>query len=176
MLQIVLIIFVALIVGVLLYASTKPDTFTVQRSLTIHAPADRLFSSINDFRVWHTWSPYEKLDTNMKKTFGGSANGTGATYLWEGNSKVGQGQMEIIQSLFPTRVDMTIDFIKPFKDHGSITFTLEPKDDLTTVTWSMSGKKTFVSKVICIFINIDAKLGKDFDTGLATLKTVSEKN
>jgi len=36
------------------------------------------------------WSPYEKKDPQMKRTYDGPA-GTGAVYGWTGNTEVGEG-------------------------------------------------------------------------------------
>ena len=52
MLKIIALIVVVLIVAVLVYAATKPDTFRVQRSASIKAPADTIFPLINDFQKW----------------------------------------------------------------------------------------------------------------------------
>ncbi|HEY5930266.1 MAG TPA: polyketide cyclase, partial [Burkholderiales bacterium] len=80
MLKVIFIIVVVLIAGVLVFAATKPDTFRVQRSASIKAPAEKIFPLINDYHSWVAWSPYEKKDPAMKRTFGATAAGKGATY------------------------------------------------------------------------------------------------
>src|SRR5215471_20653958 len=89
---------VIVIAGVLAYAATRPDTLRVQRSASIKAPPDKIFAMINDLKAWAAWSPYEKKDPAMKRTFGAITAGKGATYAWEGNKEVGQGNMEIVES------------------------------------------------------------------------------
>src|SRR5690348_392513 len=98
MLKKILLVIAILIAGVLLYATTKPDSFSVKRSITIKAPPEKIAALINDFNRWPAWSPWEKLDPAMKKTLSGPASGVGSIYEWEGNSKVGQGRMEILES------------------------------------------------------------------------------
>jgi hypothetical protein len=38
----------------------------------------------------------------------------------------------------------------------------------------MEGNNTLMGKVFSLFVNMDKQIGKDFETGLAGLKTVSE--
>jgi uncharacterized protein YndB with AHSA1/START domain len=175
MLKIIGIVIVVLIVGVLILAATKPDTFRVQRAASIKAPPEKIFSLINDFNRWSVWSPWEKKDPAMKRTFGATTSGKGAEYAWEGNKDVGQGSMEIAESVAPSKVALKLDFVKPFEAHNLVEFTLEPKSDATTVTWLMQGDTPYFAKIIHVFINMDKMVGKDFETGLANLKAIAEK-
>jgi uncharacterized protein YndB with AHSA1/START domain len=175
MIKTVAIVIVVLIAGVLLFATTKPDTFTVQRSTTIKAPPEKIFAVLNDFHRWTDWSPWEKLDPAMKRTLGGPASGKGATYAWEGNSKAGQGRMEIIESAPSSKVGIQLDFIKPFEGHNLAEFTLTPQGDGTQVNWAMRGPTPFVSKLMQVFVSLDTMIGKDFEEGLANLKKLTEK-
>jgi hypothetical protein len=174
MLKIIAIVVVVIIAGVLILAATKPDTFRVQRSASIKAPPDRIFAFINDFSRWGTWSPWEKKDPAMKRTFGAKTMGKGAAYAWEGK-EVGQGSMEIVDSPAPSKVAIKLDFVRPFEAHNMVDFTLEPKGDSTQVTWAMAGDTPFFGKIIHVFINMDNMVGKDFDAGLASLKVEAEK-
>ena len=96
-------VLVALVVALLVYAATKPDTFRVQRSASINAPPEKIFALIEDYHRWPAWSPYEKLDPTMQRTYSGAAHGAGAVYEWEGNKKAGQGRMEITNVTPPSR-------------------------------------------------------------------------
>jgi uncharacterized protein YndB with AHSA1/START domain len=156
-------------------AAMKPDSFEVQRSATIQAPPEKVFALINDFKQWDAWSPWEKKDPAMKRTFGTTTSGKGAYYGWEGNSEVGQGSMEIADSVAPSRVALKLDFVKPFEGHNTVDFTLQPKGDMTVVTWKMQGPSPFITKIIQVFCDMDAMIGKDFEAGLASLKSVAEK-
>jgi uncharacterized protein YndB with AHSA1/START domain len=160
--------------GVLLYAATRPDSFRVQRQARIAAPPDRIFALINDLQAWTRWSPYEKKDPAMKRSFGAVTAGTGATYAWEGNRNVGQGSMEIIEASPFRRLLIKLDFLKPFEAHNTAEFTLEPAGDATLVTWAIYGPSAFVTKVMGLFFNMDTMIGKDFEAGLADLKTAAE--
>jgi carbon monoxide dehydrogenase subunit G len=168
-------IVVVLIAAVLIFAATKPDTFRVRRAASIKAPPEKIFALINDFRRWDAWSPWEKKDPEMKRTFGAATSGKGAVYAWEGNKNVGQGRMEIAESVPPSKITIKLDFVKPFEAHNIVDFTLEPKGDSTDVTWSMQGDTPYFAKIIHVFINMDRMVGTDFETGLANMKAIAEK-
>lgn len=175
MLRNILIAVVAVIAGILVYASTRPDSFSVQRATTIHAPADKVFALINDFHRWGEWSPWEKLDPEMKRTFSGAAAGPGTIYDWTGNSKVGAGRMEILKAASASKVDIKLDFIKPFEGHNIAEFTLTPQGENTQVQWVMHGPAPFVTKLMGVFVSMDSMIGKDFEAGLANMKNAAEK-
>jgi hypothetical protein len=174
MFKIVALVVLILIIAVLLYAATQPDTFRIQRSASINAPAEKIFPFINDFRSWVEWSPWEKMDPELKRSFGGAASGQGALYEWEGQ-KVGKGRMEIAKISPPTNILINLDFLKPFEAHNIAEFTLEPMGNSTNVTWAMYGPSPYIAKVMHIFFSMDRMVGKDFETGLANLKTIAEK-
>ena len=173
-LAIIGVVVVVAIAGILLYAATKPDSFRVQRVVLINAPSDKVFPLIDDFKAWPAWSPYEKKDPAMKRSFGAVTAGKGATYAWEGDKNVGQGSMEIVES-GPRKVLIKLDFLKPFEAHNMGEFLLEPKGDSTAVTWAIYGPSPYMSKVVGTFMNIDDMIGRDFEKGLADLKAVAEK-
>ncbi|MEI7874640.1 MAG: SRPBCC family protein [Alphaproteobacteria bacterium] len=168
-------VLVVVVAGILIYAATRPDTFRVQRSATIKAPPDKIYALINDLHLWSGWSPYEKKDPDMKRTFSGAPSGKGAIYEWDGNNNVGKGRMEITNTAPASKVVIKLDFIKPFEGHNTAEFTLEPKGDSTVVTWAMYGPAAFMMKVMGIFMNMDNMIGNDFAVGLANLKAVAEK-
>jgi len=173
-LAIIGVVVVIAIAGILIYAATKPDSFRVQRVALINAPSDKVFPLINDIKAWTAWSPYEKKDPAMKRTYGAVTAGKGATYAWEGNKEVGQGSMEIVES-GPKKILLKLDFLKPFEAHNMGEFVLEPKGDSTSVTWAIHGPSPYMSKVIGTFMNIDDMIGRDFEKGLADLKAAAEK-
>jgi hypothetical protein len=159
---------------VLAFAATKPDTFRVQRAVTIKAPPEKIAAVLSDFQAWKAWSPWEKVDPTMKRTYSGEPRGKGAKYAWAGNSEVGEGSMAITEAQ-PSRVALDLDFVKPFEGHNKVVFTLVPKGDATEVTWTMNGPSPYVTKVIQVFCDMDGMIGKQFESGLASLKTITEK-
>ncbi len=174
-LKMILFAVIVLVVAILGYAATRPGTLHVQRSASVKASPDKIFPLINDFHSWSAWSPYEKRDPAMKRTYSGAPKGDGAVYEWEGNSNVGQGRMEITSATPSSNVTIKLDFVKPLEGHDTAVFTLEPKGDTTDVTWSMDGPTPYIGKVMGIFLNMDDMIGSDFAAGLANLKNVAEK-
>jgi uncharacterized protein YndB with AHSA1/START domain len=175
MLKAIAIIVVVLLGALLAFAATKPDTFRVQRSTNIKAPPEKIFALINDLHSWDAWSPWERLDPAMQRTHSGAASGKGAVYEWAGSGEVGAGRMEIIEASPPSAVKIKLDFLKPFEAHNFAEFTLEPKGDVTDVTWAMYGPHTYVAKLMSVFFSMDSMVGKSFETGLANLKAATEK-
>ena len=173
-LAIIGVVVVIAIAGILIYAATKPDSFRVQRVVLINAPPDKVFPLVNDIKAWTVWSPYEKKDPAMKRTYGAVTAGKGATYAWDGDKNVGQGSMEMIES-GPRKIVLKLDFVNPFEAHNMGEFLLEPKGDSTSVTWATYGPSPYMSKVIGTFMNIDDLIGRDFEKGLADLKAAAEK-
>ncbi len=175
MLKIIGIIAAVLIAGVLVLAAMKPDTFRVERSASIKAPPEKVFPLINDFKQWGAWSPWEKKDLAMKRSFGPVTSGKGARYAWDGNKDVGQGSMEIAESVPPSTVVIKLDFVKPFEAHNTVEFTLVPRGDATDVRWAMQGPTPYFAKIIHVFIDMDKMVGGDFEAGLAAMKAAAEK-
>jgi uncharacterized protein YndB with AHSA1/START domain len=174
-LAIVAVVLLVAIAAILVLAAMKPDTFRITRAITVKAPPEKIFPLIADFRAWSAWSPWEKRDPALKRSYGGSASGKGAVYEWEGNSKVGKGRMEIIDAPPPSRLAIKLDFLKPFEAHNTAEFTLTPRGSTTDVTWAMHGPNLFIGKVMSLFVSMDRMVGKDFETGLANLKAEAER-
>ena len=175
MLKIIGLLVVLAIAVVLVLAAMKPDVFRVQRVAAVKAPPEKVFALINDLKRWDAWSPWEKKDLAMKRSFGATTAGKGASYAWEGNKDVGQGSMEITNSVPSSAISLKLDFLKPFEAHNLVDFTLQAKGDATEVTWTMAGDTPYFAKIIHVFINMDSVVGKDFEAGLANLKTIAEK-
>jgi len=166
------IVAAAVIFGIVV-SMQSPD-FKVQRSAVVSAPASVVFAQVNDFHKWGAWSPWEKMDPGMKRTFEGPAEGVGAVYSWVGNSKVGEGKMTLTQSKAPELIQIQLDFLKPMQATNQTEFTFVPEGAATRVTWTMTGKKTFIAKAFHMFMDMDKMVGGDFEKGLAGIKAASE--
>jgi len=151
------------------------DTYSVERSLTIDAPAASIYDQIVNFHHWTSWSPWEGVDPDLRRTYSGSESGTGAVYAWSGNRKAGQGRMEITGTTEPSRVQIDLAFEKPFRSRSDTVFTIQPEGSGSRVTWLMTGRKTFMTRLMGIFTSMDKLIGPDFEKGLADLKSTAEK-
>ena len=169
------LVVVVLVAAVLVVAAMRPDDFTVQRSATIRAAPEKIYPLLADFRQWPAWSPWEKLDPDMKRSLSGPPSGPGAVYAWEGSSKVGAGRMEIKDAAAPSKVVIQLDFLRPFEAHNVTEFGLAPRGDMTDLTWQMRGKAPFVSKLMGALRRHGQDDRQGLRAGLANLKAAAEK-
>jgi uncharacterized protein YndB with AHSA1/START domain len=163
------------IAALLIYAAMRPDMLQVQRSARINAPAEKIFPLINDLRSFNRWNPYDKKDPQIKGSYTGPGSGPGAAYRFEGNKEVGKGSLEITESTPGARVAMRLDMTEPMAASNRIQFTLQPQGGGTDVTWAMQGASPYIGKLLGIFIDMDRMIGRDFEAGLASLKTLAEQ-
>jgi hypothetical protein len=157
----------------LLVIALQPATFHVERSIDIAAPPANVHALIDDFHAWRGWSPWEKLDPKLQRTYDGSPSGAGAKYAWRGNQQVGEGRMTIEQS-DPSRVVIKLEFFKPFEATNTATFTFVGTEQGTRTTWAMDGRNNFISKAFHLVMDMDKLLGADFERGLQSIKTGAE--
>lgn len=173
MLKLIGLFIVLAVVFILIAASTQPSDFRVERSIVIDVPPAKVATLINDFHNWPAWSPWAKLDPAMKTSYSGPSTGPGAIYEWEGNSKVGQGRMEIL-TVEPAKTSIKLDFLKPFEGHNTADFLLQPEGTGTRVSWVMYGPMTFPGRIMSVFTSMDKMIGPDFIKGLTSLKSAAE--
>jgi hypothetical protein len=157
------------------YVATRPSAFRIERSAMIDASREVVFSNLEDFHRWGAWSPWEKLDPGMERSYDGPSSGVGASYHWRGNREVGEGRMTVTESKPPAQLAIRLEFIAPLAATNDVVFSVSPHIAGTTeVRWAMAGSNGFVAKAIGLFMDMDAVVGGDFEKGLADLKRVSE--
>ena len=162
--------FAVLIAGLFVVIALQPAEFRVMRRATIAAPAAVVFAILSDFHTWGSWSPWEKLDPGMRKTFSGAPRGRGAVYEWDGNNQVGKGRMEITDVRENAQVTIALTFITPFEANNLTNFIItERPQGGVDVVWEMTGRNDFLGKAFELFMDIDQLVGKDFERGLADL-------
>lgn len=163
-----------IVVALLAFAATKPDSFRVERTVVIAAAPEKVFPYLENPKLTTEWSPWEKKDPNLKKTFSGAAKGKGAIYEWDGNNDIGAGRIEITESIVPSKVVMDLRFFRPMKGQNVAMYLVAPKDGGSEVTWTFEGPSPFLSKVMCVFMDMDKMVGGEFEKGLADLKKLVE--
>jgi hypothetical protein len=164
----------AIIAAFVVVVALQPSQFRIARTATISAPAAEVFAQVNDFHNWTAWSPWERIDPSLKRTYEGAPAGTGAGYTWIGNKQVGEGRMTITECRPSELIRIKLEFLKPFTATNDAEFTFKPAGNQTAVTWSMSGKRPFLMKAVCLFMNMDKMVGGQFEEGLANMKSVVE--
>jgi uncharacterized protein YndB with AHSA1/START domain len=156
------------------YVSTRPGHFHYERSGVINAPAERIYPYLVDFQKGNEWSPYEKMDPNMKKTYSGTGGVPGAVMTFEGNSNVGTGSLELLKTEMNKSVEIRLRMTKPMPADNLIVYTLTPEGDGTRFTWSLSGDGGFLGKLMSVLIDCEKMIGGQLDQGIANLKTLVE--
>jgi Polyketide cyclase / dehydrase and lipid transport len=176
MLNTILLIVALAVCAVLVYAATKPDAFRVERSIVIQAPADKVFPLLHDFHQWERWSPWEKIDPALQRSYSGASAGVGAIYGWQGNKDIGHGRMEVTESTASSKVVIALHFIKPFEAHNTVEFVLRKDDDATRVIQAMYGPSPYISKLMSLVFSMDKMVGSKYEEGLGNLKSLDESS
>ncbi|MCE9669755.1 SRPBCC family protein [Myxococcus stipitatus] len=164
---------VAIVAWLVAVVGMRPDTFRIERSEAIAAPPEVVFTLVNDFHQWARWSPWWKVEPTQMVTLGRKTSGVGATYQWRG-TRTGSGRMEIVESRPLEYVRIRLDFTDPMYATNTTEYRLVPAKDGVLLTWVMTGRNTFVDKVLSFFADQDASMGRDFEQGLADIKRVAE--
>jgi hypothetical protein len=173
MLKKILIGVAAALALLVIVIALQPATFHIERSISMSAPPEAAFAQVNDFHAWGAWSPWEKVDPNMTRSYDGAPAGAGAKYAWVGNKEVGEGRMTIEKSS-PAQVVIKLEFLKPFQATNTATFTFVKTPEGNKTTWAMDGNNNFMSKAFHLVMNMDKMIGPDFERGLSAMKAAAE--
>lgn len=168
---------VALVVAVGLLAAfvaTRPDQYRVVRSVTVFAPAAIAYGHVANFHRWSAWSPWGTIDPRIKVEYGGPVAGTGATYRWTGNDRLGEGRMTIVAAKPAAELVISLERPRRWEDGSTVTFAFAPEGAGTRVSWEMAGRLGFVGKALGLFGDADRTVGPDFEAGLSALKGIAE--
>lgn len=164
----------ALLLGILAVAALRPNDFAIVRHVVVEKAASDVYPLVVNLESWRAWSPWEGLDPNLKRTYSGPERGVDARYEWSGNDAVGAGHMIIERADEDRLVILRLEFERPWKAKNQVEILLEELSGGTKVSWTMLGTSPFPMKVVGLFLNLDARIGKDFERGLANLKRVVE--
>ena len=174
-LLVIVVVVLLVLTGILVYAATKPDQYSVERSIEIHAQPEQIFPLVNDLHALNRWNPFLVRDPGIQGSYNEIAAGEGASFSFDGSKDIGSGHMSITKSRPFSRVEMSLVMLKPFPGANEISFYFKPDADLTEVAWHMRGKSPYIMKVISLFFIMDAVVGKAFEQGLADLKQLVEE-
>lgn len=167
------IIIVVLAVIIIVGGFFLPKTYSVSRSAVINAPDSVLYKNITDFNEFLTWNPWMKKEPNVKTVVTGAPSQPGHMYTWEGK-ETGAGYMKILTVAQNKDADIELKFIKPFESLADTKFSITSEGTGNKVTWTMSGENNLIGKWMCLFMDMDKMVGKDFEEGLKFLKEKSE--
>ena len=159
----------------LIVVACQPADFHIVRTAKISAPAAAVFAQVNDFHKWEAWNPWAKLDPAMKQTYEGSPTGVGSVYSWAGNDQAGEGRMTLTESKPDELIRIKLEFFKPMQGTNDVQFLFKPEGEQTSISWDMTGRKNFISKGFCMFMDMDKMVGGEFDKSLAQIKSIVER-
>jgi uncharacterized protein YndB with AHSA1/START domain len=174
MLKKILITVAALIAVLVAVIATRPASFTVERTVTIDAPAEQVFAWVSDFQRFEEFSPWAHLDPSMAREVKGTAGMEGHSYGWSGNEKAGEGRMTVTEVVPNQSVSIRLEFLKPFSSTNQNRWTLVGEGEQTQVTWAMVGNLDFMGKAFSLMFDFGESVGGDFDAGLRKLKELVE--
>ncbi len=171
------IVYIALIIVsiVSFLAFIAPRNYHVSRSIVIKKPKTEVYDYIKFLKNQDEWSPWNKKDPNLKKSFTGIDGTIGFVSAWEGNKEVGSGEQEITNFVENELMQSQLRFLKPWKSQSDAYIRLQELNDATKVTWGFSGDSKFPMNLFLLFMSMDKAVGKDFEEGLINLKAILEK-
>ena len=174
-LRYLLIAFGVILALLLVLSFIGPKNYDVSRSIVINAPKTSVFPHLKSLQKMQAWSPWAELDPNMKNTFTGEDGTVGSSNSWEGNDQVGAGSQTITVINENESVETHLHFLKPFESESDAYMKTEDSENGSTkVTWGIKGDNNFMGRIMGLFMNMDAMIGKDFEKGLDKLKTIVE--
>ncbi|EAR14439.1 MULTISPECIES: SRPBCC family protein [Robiginitalea] len=165
-------ILAAILVLLIILYLIAPARYDVSRNILINRPPAVVFEYLKYLKNQDEWSPWAKRDPDMKKEYRGTDGTVGFVSSWEGNKEVGAGEQEITRIQEGSRIESELRFLKPWKSTSDAYIEVEPAaGDATRVRWGFSGQNGFPMRLMMLVMSMDKMVGKDFEEGLASLKT-----
>ncbi|MCX6119129.1 MAG: SRPBCC family protein [Proteobacteria bacterium] len=164
----------AVMTALVLVAGFKPAEYTISRKIEIKASAEQIFPFLNHSQKANSWMPWTESDPQLQMSYDGPEEGVGSKASWKSSGKMGVGSSEVIESVPLKLVRSKLTYLEPMNMEQEATTTIENAHGLTIVTWSVTGKNSFLGRLASIFINMDQIVGSEFEKGLVKLKSIVE--
>ena len=148
--------------------------FQSVRSVTVNAPAEKIYPLVADPREWKRWTVWNQRDPSMAITYSGPASGAGAGWAWQSKTE-GDGKMTFTAADPGRRVAYEL-FFPDFGTTSTGDVTLAADGTGTRITWSMTGNMGSNPLMHWLALFGDRMVGPDFEAGLANLKALDEKS
>ena len=175
MLKKILIGLIVIVGAILTYAALQPSHYSIVREVTINSPAAAIFPWINNSQKTQSWVPWAEMDPALKMTYSGPAEGVGSSAHWTSEGHMGVGSAIIVETTPNKSVKTTVQYEKPFAGTQDVEISIVETNGISVVQWSANGQNNFIGRVMCLFVNMDKKVGESFEKGLSKLKTTVEK-
>jgi effector-binding domain-containing protein/uncharacterized protein YndB with AHSA1/START domain len=163
-----------LVIGsVAIICACTPTEYQVKKEISINAPKEIVFNQVNNHNNRDAWSPWEKMDPNMAKSYEGPQEGVGAIYKWSGNDEVGTGELKIVESEPYAHIKSELVFTEPWESSSTVEWNFTNSENGTTAEWIISGQLPgfmfWMGQE-----DMEEAMGGDLENGLENLKAVSE--
>ena len=172
--KILIVIVLTLVTLFFIIGFILPDNAHLERSIVIEARPAMVFRQLNTFNTIAAWSPWTKMDPDLKIEYFGPEFGVGALYTWDSDDpNVGKGTQEIIESRADEYLKMEMTFVGMEDGKFFAEFILEPVDNDTKLTWTYDGQtNNFYWRYF--MASTDFMLGPMYEKGLEDLKIFIE--
>lgn len=168
------ILLLIVIAAILLIGLIAPKETKSEVSILINAPKEVVADYMLHYGHFKDWSPWQKLDPNMKIEITGEDNAAGTKYSWEGNKDVGKGEM-VTKEIKDGEMDYTMRFIEPFESTAEGFWKVEDAGNgQTKASWGFTSSASYPMNGIMMVMGMKKKIEKDFNEGLNKLKTLAE--
>ena len=155
------------------FTSCSDSHIHLERSTTIDAPADFVWSHVNSFDAMNQWSPWTKKDPNMTSSLEGTDGAVGAIYKWSGDEElVGTGSQTITEIADGSMIKTHMVF--EGMGEADATIEISEADGKTNVTWHYDQDVSFPVTIFMMMVDMEEELGPDYQTGMDNLKAMVE--
>ncbi len=166
---------VGIFVVYLVLCAAGPKKMEVSESMTMNASPAAIWEEIADFSKWNAWSPWHKLDPNMKSTIVGNPGEVGHGQSWEStDGGVGKGSQKFSEVRTNEFLKSEMHFNGDTEHPAYAAFTLAPDGEGTKVTWSMDGETPFMFRGLSMVMGMNKMIAAEYQKGLGDLKKLVE--
>jgi len=166
---------VGLFVVYLILCAAGPKKMEVAESMTMNASPSAIWEEIADFSHWNQWSPWHKLDPNMKSTITGNPGEVGHGQSWvSSDGSVGTGSQKFSEVRTNEFLKSEMHFNGDTTHAAYASFTLTPDGEGTKVTWSMDGETPFMFRGMAMVMGMNKIIAEEYKKGLTDLKKIAD--
>src|SRR5688572_25483592 len=168
-------LFAVVACGMATVTAARPHEFHYQWTVEVEAPVDVVERQLVDLHRWVGWSPYDRVDHDMERTFAGPDSGPGASLAWRGDHRVGAGHV-VLTRVIPGQVVHALILVdRPIRSASMATFSLaNPRPGITTVTWQVEGRASLQNRLLMGLGVFEGHVKGKLIVGLQTLKEIAE--
>lgn len=172
----ILIVLGSVIALVLIVALFVKKEHTIEKEIMINKPKADVYNYVKLLANQNNFSKWASMDPNMEKTFTGTDGTVGFVSAWKSKNKdVGSGEQEIVK-IDDKRIDYALRFKEPWESKADAHMIVEDAGEgKTKVKWGFHCTMPYPMNAMCLLMNMDEMVGKDFQTGLDNLKALMEK-